>query len=201
MGYSVQDAIDVFGAENVSALGLIPGGYEEIVGADRTRGGQDLLGAAQVLSALQAGGPGTNAIPAPAGLQRPALAARPLTRMNESQVPIVVFGTTGQTPSATIQLMQHFRPEKLVVIEQLNNNTINNPSQFQVLTGAFVGAQNMFPTAPGVGSGIHCGAFGINSLGTGIMWSTAKPAIVITLQVNFLQTGTFWGTMYGKTLA
>lgn len=202
MPYSVQDAIDVFGADNVQALGLIPGGYEEIgYGADRTRGGQDLVGAAQVLSALQAGGPGTNAILARNALQKPALRGVPLTRMNESQVPIVVFGTTGSTPSATIQLMQHFRPEKLVVIEQLNNNAVNNPAQFQILTGAFVGAMNMFPTAPGVGGGIHCGAFGINSLGTGIMWSTAKPAIVITLQVQFLATGTFWGTMYGKTLA
>ena len=201
MGYTVQDAIDVFGADNIQALGLIPtGGYEEIVG-EMTRGGQDLVGAAQVLSALQSGGAGANAIARRAALQQPALRGRPLTRMNDSQVPIVVFGTTGQTPSGTIQLMQHFRPEKLVVIEQLNNNTVNNPAQFQVLTGAFVGAQNMFPTAPGVGSGIHCGAFGINSLGTGIMWSTAKPAIVITLQINFLSTGTMWGTMYGKTLA
>src|SRR3990167_3361352 len=104
MGYTIQDAIDVFGAYNSQALGLIPtGGYEEIVG-EMTRGGQDLVGAAQVLSALQSGGAGANAIARRAALQQPALRGRPLTRMNDSQVPIVVFVTTGQTPSGTIQL-------------------------------------------------------------------------------------------------
>lgn len=192
------EEIAVFGAE---ALGIGPSEYQEIVGADRTRGGQDLLGAAQVLSALQAGSAGANAIAARAAALRPAVRGVPLTRMNEVQVPLVGFGTTGQTNAATIQLQQLFRPEKLIVTEQTNANSFNNPAQGQVMTGAFVGAQNMFPTAPGVGSGIHMGAFSSNSLGNGIMWATARPAITVTVQVNYLQTGTMWGAMYGKTLS
>lgn len=194
--YSPEE-IAVFGAE---ALGIDTYDWPVLEG-DRTRGGQDLMGAAEVLSALQAGGGGADAIQRRSALNRPAVRGIPLTRMNEVQVPIVVFGTSGQTPSATIQLQQLFRPEKLIVTEQTNNNTFNNPAQGQVLTGAFVGAQNMFPTAPGVGSGIHCGAFSSNSLGNGIMWATARPAITITLQVNFLATGTFWGVMLGKSLS
>lgn len=200
MGYTAEE-IQVFGAQ---ALGIEPSEYQEIVGVDRTRGGGgavDLVGAAQVLSALHAGGGGADAIARRAAGLRPAVRGIPLTRMNEVQVPIVVFGTTSQTPSATIQLQQLFRPEKLIVTEQTNANAFNNPAQGQILTGAFVGAQNMFPTAPGVGSGIHAGTFSSNSLGNGIMWATARPAITITLQVNFLQTGTFWGCMLGKTLS
>lgn len=193
--YTAQE-IEVFGAE---ALGISPSEYQEIVGADRTRGGQDLLGAQAVLSSLR--GSGQDAISRRAALAHPAVRGIPLTRMNEVQVPIVVFGTTGQTASATIQLQQLFRPEKLIVTEQTNANSFNNPAQGQIMTGAFVGAQNMFPTAPGVGSGIHCGAFSSNSLGNGIMWATARPAITITIQVNYLQTGTFWGVMLGKTLS
>ena len=194
MRYS-PEAIEVFGAE---ALGISPAEYQEIVGLDRTRGGQsqvDLVGAAQVLSHLS--GP----LEARAARMAPAVRGVPLTRMNEVQVPIVVFGTTGQTPSATIQLQQLFRPEKLIVTEQTNANSFNNPAQGQILTGAFVGAQNMFPTAPGVGSGIHMGTFSSNSLGNGICWATARPAITITLQVNYLQTGTMWGCMLGRTLS
>lgn len=197
MQYTPEE-IEVFGAE---ALGLSPAEYQEIAG-DRTRGGQDLVGAAQVLSALRGQtGAGAAAIARRAALAHPAVRGIPLTRMNEVQVPIVVFGTSGQTPSATIQLQQLFRPEKLIVTEQNNANTMYQPAQFQILTGAFVGAQNMFPTAPGVGSGIHCSVFAANSLGNGIMWASARPAITITLQVNFLSTGTFWGTMFGKTLS
>ena len=191
MGRYTADEISVFGAE---ALGLSPAEWQEIVGIDRTRGGGyggEFVGA----------GGAPDAVVRRASLQRPAVRGVPLTRMNEVQVPIVVFGTSGQTPSATIQLQQLFRPEKLIVTEQNNANSIFNPAQFQILTGAFVGAQNMFPTAPGVGSGIHCSVFASNSLGNGIMWSTARPAITITLQVNFLSTGTFWGTMFGKSLS
>ena len=166
MGRFTPEEISVFGAE---ALGIDASEYQEIMGGDRTRGGQDLVGAAQVLSALQAGGAGASAIQSRSALNRPAVRGIPLTRMNEVQVPIVVFGTAGQTPSATIQLQQLFRPEKLIVTEQNNGNGFFNPAQAQVLTGAFVGAQNMFPTAPGVGSGIHRGTFSSNSLGNGIM--------------------------------
>lgn len=194
MRYTPEE-IQVFGAE---ALGISPAEYLEIVGGDRTRGGQDLVGAAQVLSAL---GQGSNVFANRAAASQPAVRGVPLTRMLESQVPIVVFGTTGQTVTATITLQQLFRAEKLIVTEQLNNNTVNNPAQNMILTGAFVGALNMFPTAPGVGSGIHCAAFSSNSLGNGIQWASAKPAISISCSVNFLSTGTFWGVLYGKTLS
>ena len=120
--------------------------------------------------------------------------------MNSVQVPIVVFGTLNQTPSASIKLEQLFKPERLIVTEQNNGNGFFNPAQSQILTGAFVGAQNMFPTAPGVGTGIHCGTFASNSYGVGINWSTARPAASITLQVNFLALGTFWGCMMGSTI-
>lgn len=195
MGRYTAEEIQVFGAE---ALGLSPAEYQEIVGGDRTRGGQDLVGAVQVLSQLRGD---SGAIERRADLNRPAVRGIPLTRMNEVQVPCNVFGTTGQTVAATIQLMQLFRPEKLIVTEQTNANVFNNPAQGQIITGAFVGAQNMFPTAPGVGTGIHAGSFSSNSLGNGIMWASARPAIVITINVQFLQTGTFWGTLYGKTLS
>ena len=204
MSHSLGELVEVFGAE---ALGIDAAEWQEIVGRGGLRYGtdtlynQDLVGAAPGLSTLRQGGPGATAIQRRAALHRPAVRGIPLTRMNNVQAPIVVFGTTGQTPSGTIKLEQLFRPEKLVVIEQTNANAFNNPAQGQILTGAFVGAVNMFPTAPGVGSGIHCGAFGGAALGNEIMWATAKPAITITLQVNFLQTGTFWGTMYGKTLS
>ena len=108
--------------------------------------------------------------------------------------------TSGNTVAATVALQTYFKPEKLVAVEYLNNGTVNNPPQTQLLTGAFVGAKNMFPTAPGQGGAIHLGAFGTQGLGTGINWMTAQPAISITLQIQFLSTGTFYGVLFGRTV-
>lgn len=42
--------------------------------------------------------------------------------------------------------------------------------------------------------------FSGNTLGSRIMWSTVKSATQITVQVNFLSIGTFWGTLFGKPI-
>ncbi len=41
---------------------------------------------------------------------------------------------------------------------------------------------------------------GVGALGNGIKWGTVEPGVQISMQVNFVQTGTFNMTLFGKAI-
>lgn len=193
----MSDEIELFGlGEMLDLLGESTRGAQGQ--GNQGHGTTDLVGAAQVLQRLSAANP---TIASKIARAHPALRKLAPQLASSQQVGINVFGLAGNTVSATVALQTYFKPEKLVAVEYLNSGTVNNPPQTQLLTGAFVGAKNMFPTAPGQGGAIHLGAFGTQGLGTGINWMTAQPAISITLQIQFLATGTFYGVLFGRTVS
>lgn len=188
-----HEEIELFGlGQMLDILGESTRGSQ---GYGNQTGGESLVGAEAALARLNP------ALARKAALAHPALRKLAPQMTSSQQVGVSVFGTAGNTVSATVALQTYFKPEKLVAIEYLNNGTVNNPPQTQLLTGAYVGAKNMFPTAPGQGGAIHLGAFGTQGLGTGINWMTAQPAISITLQVQFLSTGTFYGVLFGRVVS
>jgi hypothetical protein len=174
-------------------------GYNEIVG-DSSRGMQHTLGA-NVSPALKA------------MIQRQAAAHAPATRgigpqyKDSTQLPVNVqvslAGTFGAFPvngfaaSATVRVQTPFKPEKLIASATFAGTTAAGAVYWQqaagiasdvLLTGAFVGSKNCFPTAPSnnLVGGVNLGAYAPNGLGNGISWPTADAGIDITLNLLIL---------------
>lgn len=59
--------------------------------------------------------------------------------------------------------------------------------------------QALVPLRP-IDPGINVGVFRDNALGNGIKWATAQPAMSIEMRVDLVQTGTFYETLYGKSI-
>lgn len=204
-------------------------GYNEIVG-DSNRGMQHTLGA-QASPALKA------------LLQRQAAVHAPATRgvgpqyKDSTQLPLNVavtlgyniasFPAAGVPVSAQVRVQTPFKPEKLTATASFAigsaASTVTGYAQQQgaiasdvLLTGAFVGSKNCFPTAPTntVAGGVSLGAYPANGLGNGISWPTADAGIDISVNLlvlpsclsllvsgaTYIVSGTIFITLLGPSL-
>src|SRR3990167_4515237 len=118
--------------------------------------------------------------------------------LGKSQMGFTLSGKEGETLVVREWPEEWFLPEKLVVFEKLPDGQFREPAQDTVLTAVFVGNKNMFPTAPGVGGGIHCGAFNPKALGVGITWEPCRHGQSISFMVTFAKDCTWHGTLFGK---
>ncbi len=126
-------------------------------------------------------------------------AARGLNpHLTSSQMDFTLSGKKGETLIVREWPEEWFKPEKLVVIETAPDKQFRDTPQDTILTGAFVGAMNMFPTAPSVDSGISSAFFASNAIGTGIAWKPCRHGQSITFMVTFKQDCTWHGTLFGK---
>ena len=71
------------------------------------------------------------------------------------------------------------------------------PSHTRGITGASIGQKNQMPTTTG---GMLSASFINTALGNGIKWDTCQPALTISITLSFLQTCTWYGTLFGKTV-
>ena len=198
--------IDIYGA--CELLGIDPLDYAEIVGADRRSAGgwgsglqQNMVGAGAQRVLQRLAGQPAQLLQDKAALARPAVRGIPLTRRKETVISCNVYGTAGATFNATGTPLVRFRPERLVAIELTNGGTTNNPAQNQILTGAFIGAENALPYIGSAATGIHLGSSPANGQGIAITWPTAQPNTPVILQVYFIATGTLYASLYGTSLS
>lgn len=174
------------------------GDWEEIVG-EQTRGGQDAspgLSPSDVLGTLfnAASNPQFKAALArKAAMSRPAAQSQPAVKARDWQLPMTQYGTVGQTVTVTAAPQCLFRPEKLMVTE-IGSSTNGYGS---TITGASIGQKNQMPTTTG---GMLSASFINTTLGNGIKWDTCQPALTISITLSFLQTCTWYGTLFGKAV-
>ncbi|HET6959743.1 MAG TPA: hypothetical protein VFI56_24285 [Vicinamibacterales bacterium] len=112
-------------------------------------------------------------------------------------------GSTLPTVSGASRVFKSFKPEKVVITEQLyvtfTNDTLGAVTRAvdvssagdTVLISAFSGADNCFPNAPTESNGIPGSAFNFQSLGVGISWPTINGGIDLTLSYAIEQSALY----------
>ena len=173
-------------------------GWDEILG-EQTRGGQDpaaYLSGEDILGAVfnpQANPNFKAALARKAALSRPSTMNQPPNKAREFQFPLTQYGTPGQTVTVSATPQVHFRSEKLV-INEIGSSTNGYGT---TITGVTVGQRNQMPTTSG---GMLSASFINTALGNGIKWDTCQPALSISVTLSFLQTCTWYCTIFGRAV-
>jgi len=109
-------------------------------------------------------------------------------------------GSTLPTVSGASRVFKSFKPEKVVITEQVyvtfTNDTLGAVTRAEdvssagdtILISAFSGADNCFPNAPTESNGIPGSTFNFQALGVGISWPTINGGIDLTLSFAIEQS-------------
>ena len=112
-------------------------------------------------------------------------------------------GSSLPTISGLTRVYKSFKPTKAILTELVlvtfSNASLGprvvaaavQDSADLVLTSAFSGADNCFPTAPTEANGLSGAAFSPNALGNGISWPTVNGGIDLTVGFSIEQTAMF----------
>lgn len=129
-------------------------------------------------------------------VERAARGLKPV--LTDSVMGFALSGKKGETLIVREWPEEWFLPEKLVVVEAGPDKQAREQAQDTVLTGAFVGMTNLFPTSPCEGSGLHCSAFNSKVPGPVLTWRPCRQGQSISFAVTFAQDCTWHGTLFGK---
>ncbi len=173
-------------------------GWTEIVG-EQLRGGAtvagvseyDVLGAAAEV--MQRSPAFRGYIEKRAAASRPMLARTPATKARDWQIDFgPVSGTAGTTTTITKNPQVLFRGEKVMATDSGSTRGYGT-----AVASIFVGQKLQRPAGDGA---TLTAFFANNALGNGIKWDTCEKALSIAITVSFIETCTFYMTVFGKAV-
>ena len=121
-----------------------------------------------------------------------------VNRLWSGELPLTVSGKAGETQAVQVYPEEWFKGEQLTAFEMGDNNEMLDGGN-TIITGMYVGQQNMFPTAPSNGGGGQSTKmYAHNSLSKHLMWPPCRLGQSITLHIKFIKDCTWHGTIFGQ---
>ena len=171
-------------------------GWTEIVG-EQLRGGVTVAGdaAAEILGELVKRSPAFAQYASKRlAASRPMVAKTPLNKARDWQIDFgPVFGVAGTTTTIIVNPQCLFRGEKVMATDT-SSGTAGMGTAIQAI---FVGQKSQRPANQGQ---TLTAFFANNALGNGIKWDTCEKALSISLTIAFLNSCTFFCTVFGKAV-
>lgn len=132
---------------------------------------------------------------------RPVLHRLPVQKARDWQIDLpATYGTAGSATTVTVNPQCLFRGEKIMATDTAlpGGPTTAVPAGYGTTVGTILIGNRLQRPA---GSGATLTAFfANNALGNGVKWDTCEKALSIAITVNFINSCTFYMTVYGKAV-